>query len=149
MSSPNIADQRKELAIEQLKKTPIVQVVCEKIGLARATYYRWRNEDPDFRRQTDEALAEGSLLVNDMAESQLMSAIKDKNLTAIIFWLKHHHQTYATRVELHGSLDHQMQTLTPQQEQLINKALALATQLSATATIKEVEDESKPTSTES
>lgn len=125
-----LTQQKKQLVIKQLKKTPIVQVVCEKISVSRSTYYRWRKEDSEFRKSADKALKEGSLLVNDLAESQLISAIKDKNLTAIIFWLKYHHSTYATKVELHGSVDHKMETLTPKQEQLINKALSLATSLS-------------------
>lgn len=36
------------------------------------TYYRWREEDPEFTKQADLALAEGVALVNDMAESQLL-----------------------------------------------------------------------------
>src|SRR5680860_719631 len=84
----------KMLILEQLKKTPIVQIACEKVGVGRSTYYRWKKEDLKFSSLADAATAEGSLLVNDMAESQLLSAIKDKNLTAIIFWLKHHHSSY-------------------------------------------------------
>src|SRR3990167_8749151 len=90
----------KELLLEILKKTPIVQIACEKAGVGRASYYRWRKEDAEFTQQSDQALLDGNLLVNDMAESQLMSAIKDKNMTAIIFWLKHHHPAYLTRVEV-------------------------------------------------
>lgn len=86
--------KNKELLLEELKKRPIVQYACEKLGIGRATYYRWRTEDPQFAEKADQALREGSLLVNDMAESQLMSAIRDKNLTAIIFWLKNHHPSY-------------------------------------------------------
>lgn len=119
-------DKNKELLIEQLKKTPIVQVACGKVNIGRATYYRWRNEDKEFTAKADDALDEGSSLVNDIAESQLMSAIKDKNLTAIIFWLKHHHPTYATKVEITGRLKAENEVLTPEQEALITKALQLA-----------------------
>jgi len=97
-------EEQKKLLLEQLQKTPIVQIACEKSGVGRATYYRWRNEDPDFAKEADTALKEGRSLVNDMAESQLMSAIRDKNMTAIIYWLKHHHESYTTRVEISGSL---------------------------------------------
>lgn len=131
-----LTTQKKQLVIDQLKKTPIVQVVCEKTGVGRSTYYRWRKEDSDFKKATNKALKEGSLLVNDLAESQLISAIKDKNLTAIIFWLKYHHPAYTTRVELRGSVDHKMETLTPKQEQLINKALSLANSL----TLEEIKE---------
>lgn len=118
--------KEKAMLIEQLRKTPIVQIACEKLGIGRATYYRWRKDDNEFSEKSDEALLAGSLLVNDMAESQLMSAIKDKNLTAIIFWLKHHHPSYATKVEVTAHLKSQNETLTPEQEALVNKALQLA-----------------------
>ena len=116
---------QKALLLEQLKKTPIVQIACEKLGISRMTYYRWRKDDPEFTKASDTALNEGSLLVNDMAESQLMSAIRDKNMTAIIFWLKHHHQNYTSRLEITGHLKHS-EELTPEQKKLVQKALALA-----------------------
>jgi len=117
--------KNKEQLLEILKKTPIVQIACEKAGVGRATYYRWRKEDAEFAQQSDQALLDGSLLVNDMAESQLMSAIKDKNMTAIIFWLKHHHPAYLTRVEItSGQTKDPM--LTTEQEEAVKKALLLA-----------------------
>jgi hypothetical protein len=119
-------DKNQELLIEQLKKTPIVQVACEKVGVGRATYYRWRKENEEFTELADNAIAEGSLLVNDMAESQLMAAIREKNLTAIIFWLKHHHPNYATKVEVTARLKSDNEILTPEQEALVTKALKLA-----------------------
>jgi len=75
----------KQLLLDQLRKTPIVQIAAEKIGVGRATYYRWRKEDKKFLKDSDQAIFEGNLLINDMAESQLISAIKDKNITSIIF----------------------------------------------------------------
>lgn len=118
-------DKNQELLLEQLKKTPVVQVACEKVSVGRATYYRWRKENEEFAKLADEAITEGNALVNDMAESQLMSAIRDKNLTAIIFWLKHHHPRYAEKIEITGHLKHEEQ-LTPEQEALVMKALKLA-----------------------
>lgn len=119
-------NQNKQLLIDQLKRTPIIQIACEKAGVGRATYYRWRKEDEQFAKDADEALEEGSSLVNDMAESQLLSAIRDKNLGAIIFWLKHHHSSYATKVEVTARLKADNETLTPEQEALVTKALKLA-----------------------
>lgn len=116
--------KNKELLLETLKKTPIVQIACEKAGIGRATYYRWRKEDVEFANSSDEALQDGSLLVNDMAESQLMSAIKDKNMTAIIFWLKHHHPAYLTRVEI-TSGNHE-EKLSPEEQDSVKKALIMA-----------------------
>lgn len=118
--------EEKRRIIEQLRKTPIVQIACEKSGVSRATYYRWRKDDDEFIKNTDQAISEGSLLVNDMAESKLMSAIRDKNLTAIIFWLKHHHPLYATKIEVTAKLKADNEVLTPEQEELVTKALKLA-----------------------
>lgn len=118
--------KNKEQLLEILKKTPIVQIACEKAGVGRASYYRWRKEDADFAQQSDQALLDGSLLVNDMAESQLMSAIKDKNMTAIIFWLKHHHPAYATKVEVTTTSKDKEIYLTDEQKELLNKALEMA-----------------------
>lgn len=131
--------QDKQLLLSQLRKTPVVQVACEKTNIGRASYYRWRKDDPDFAQSADEALSEGSSLVNDMAESQLVSAIKDKNITAIIFWLKHHHPTYATKVEVTARLK-QDEALTPEQEELVMKALKLASVLPASLPINSDEE---------
>ena len=116
----------KESLLEQLRKTPIIQIASEKSGVSRATFYRWKKEDKEFSKKADEALQDGSLLVNDMAESQLMSAIRDKNMTAIIFWLRNHHPAYATKVEVTGQLKHEYK-LTEEEEELITKALSMVT----------------------
>jgi len=112
----------KEVLLEQLKKTPIIEVACQKVGIGRATYYRWRKEDEQFTQASDQAKGEGELLINDMAESQLISAIKEKNLTAIIFWLKNHHPTYGTKIEITTNklIGYK---LSPEQEELVHKAL--------------------------
>ena len=117
--------KEKELILEQLKKVPIIQVACEKVGVGRATFYRWRKDDTDFADQVDMALTDGNQLVNDLAESQLMTAIRDNNMTAIIFWLKHHHPAYTTRIEL-THMKPKDEKLTPEQEAIITKALELA-----------------------
>lgn len=118
--------KEKELLIEQLKKTPIIQICCERTNISRATYYRWRKEDQQFAKKADEALIKGILLVNDMAESQLMSAIREKNMTAIIYWLRHRHPSYANKVEISGRLTHSDEELTPEQTALVKAALRLA-----------------------
>ena len=117
--------KEKELLLEQLARTPIVQLACGKIGIARATYYRWRKADNSFASLADKAIQEGSLLVNDMAESQLLSSIKDKNMTAIIFWLKHHHPSYETRIELRQAFSKSEEKLNKRQEEIIRQALKI------------------------
>lgn len=118
-------EKQKELVIEQLKKTPIIQIVCEKVGISRATFYRWRRDDIVFADAVEHALFMGVDLINDMAESQLLAGIRDQNMTAIIFWLKHRHRAYGTRVQLDANLNVERK-LTPEEEEEIKRALAFA-----------------------
>lgn len=118
--------KEKKLLIEQFRKTPIIQFACEKTGIGRATYYRWYKADAEFAKMADEALQESVALMNDLAESQLLSAIREKNMTAIIFWLKHRHKAYTTKVEFYGELNHKNIELSEEQKELISKALKLA-----------------------
>ena len=119
-------DKQKQLVLEQLKKTPIVQVVCEKVGIHRATYYRWKIADLEFAQAADEALDQGISLMNEYAESMLISAMKDRNLTAVFYWLNHRHPAYETRVRVNASIKHETEELTPEQAELVSKALRLA-----------------------
>lgn len=121
--------QEKQLVIEQLRKNPIIQIACEKLNISRASFYRWKSEDKKFENQVEEAIKEGNSLINDVAESQLMSLIRDQNLSAVIFWLKHHHPSYGTKVEVTARLKADNEVLTPEQEALITKALKLASLL--------------------
>jgi ACT domain-containing protein len=114
----------KGTVIKQLKKTPIVQVSCKKVGISRATFYRWKKEDKQFANEAEAAIEEGLGLINDMAESQLITAIKEGNLTGIIFWLKNHHRQYSPKLEVttkDGDIP-----LTEEQKILIKKSLAMA-----------------------
>ena len=124
MSRSQTTDKGK--LIEQLAKTPIVQIACERSGIPRATYYRWVKSDKKFARDCSEAIRRSSDLVNDMAESQLISSIKDKNLSAIIYWLKNKHPAYVTKIKLDANINHQNEELTPEQTLLVKKALRLA-----------------------
>lgn len=119
--------QNRQFMLEQLKKTPVVQICCEKLGVARSTYYRWRDEDPEFAKQADIALSEGVALVNDMAESQLLSAIRDRNISAIFYWLNHRHAAYSSKLEITAKVKDE--SLTEEQTQLIEKALRHASLL--------------------
>ncbi len=112
--------------LEHLGKLPIVQIACEKAGVSRATYYRWRKEDPEFAKAADEALQDGVSLVSDMAESQLLTQIRDGNLGAVMYWLKHRNQHYNNKLEVTARIKQDTETLTPEQEAAITEALRLA-----------------------
>ncbi|PIQ80217.1 MAG: hypothetical protein COV79_01635 [Parcubacteria group bacterium CG11_big_fil_rev_8_21_14_0_20_41_14] len=119
------SDELKNTIVEQLRKTPIIQIACEKLNISRMSFYRWKNEDNEFAKKVDEALLDGQLLVNDLAESQLISAVKDRNMSAIMSWLKHHHPAYRTRVQIEGTIN-TIQEMSDEQKELVRKALTLA-----------------------
>lgn len=115
----------KELLIEQLKKTPIIQLCCEKLSIGRASYYRWRAQDKQFAKLADEALLEGKTFLNDLAVSKLLSAIQNNNLTATMYWLRNNHPDFTTRVEITARGVNQEINLTDEQKKLLDKALEM------------------------
>jgi len=117
--------QKKSILLEFLRKIPIVQVACEKSGVSRASYYRWREEDTAFSEEADIALDAGIAMMNDMAESKLLSAIQEGNMTSIIFWLKNRHHSYRQRVEVSAGPEKPI-PLTEDQQQQVAAALSLA-----------------------
>lgn len=122
----------KEAILEYLGKVPIIQIACERSGVSRATYYRWRKEDPEFLKASDIAIAEGELLINDLSESQVITLIKDKNWSAISFWLRHHHDKYAERIKVDANVQTTDEHLTPEQEKIVRKAIAFISSPNAT-----------------
>ena len=117
-------DANKKLVLDQLKKTPIVQIVCERCGIGKTTYYRWRQEDVEFKKDSDEAMQDGIDLINDLSESQLIALIKEKNFPAIQLWLRQHHPAYSNRVEVTARIVED-ETLTPEQEKLVREMLGI------------------------
>lgn len=118
--------EQKKLLVEQLKKTPIVQVACEKVGVGRATFYRWLKDDADFAKLVNESITEGNGLISDVAESQLANLIKSGNLGAISFWLKHRHPAYRNKVEVQANVRHEDTPLTPEEMEIVAQSLRLA-----------------------
>ena len=110
---------------EELRKVPIVLVACEKSGISRNSVYRWKREDKEFSKAMEDALAEGEALVNDMSESQLLTLIKEKNWSAISFWLRHRNPKFKDKIEV-TSRNENIDELTPAQAETVRQALKLA-----------------------
>ena len=66
------------------KKAANVSATCIAANIGRRTFYYWRESDPDF----DAACKDIEEALVDFAESMLVAKIQDKDLTAIIFYLK-------------------------------------------------------------
>ncbi len=99
------AEEKEEL-LAQLRRYPIVQVACEKASVGRQTYYRWLKEDEEFKRATEEALAEGEELFNDLGKHQLLTLMKDKHWPAIHYWLEKRHPEFnKTKIQVDGNVE--------------------------------------------
>ncbi|MBI3633850.1 MAG: hypothetical protein HY226_06220 [Candidatus Vogelbacteria bacterium] len=98
--------EQKESLLGHLRRYPIIQVVCEKSEVSRATYYRWRDENPMFAQAADAAMTEGEEMFNDLAEHQLLSLMKDKHWPSIHYWLNKRHPKFnQTKVQVDGQVE--------------------------------------------
>ena len=114
----------KQKFLEILEKNPVVQIACERSGVSKATFYRWREADKEFAKKAEDATHEGNSLINDIAIAQLISAIKEKNLGAIKFWLQNHSPDYANKLHVTAEVEHAL-ILTPEEEVRVRRALEL------------------------
>lgn len=90
-------DALKKKFINTLEQQPVIQTAVAIAGIDRSTYYRWRDEDPEFREKTEGAKEQGIEFTNDMMESLLIKQAREGKVTPIIFWLKNHHPDYSEK----------------------------------------------------
>ena len=127
-TSKKVKDRRdsdKEKFLAKLQEMPIIQVAASQVDTHRSTYYRWYEEDPDFRERADQALASGVNLINDMMESMLIKLAKEGKVTPIIFWLKHNKPKYmeVRRYEHFHKHEFEENPLTEERKQQIYRAM--------------------------
>jgi len=85
---------KKAKFIKELEDYPFVEGVCKKVGISRATYYRWREDDAGFRAGVEQSLQRGRAKLTEFVESKLLENIKVGNQQAIAYWLKHNDKRY-------------------------------------------------------
>lgn len=93
-------DAQKKLLLQHIEKTPIVEVVCQKVGIGRTTLYRWLHEDELFAKEYGEAFGTGVDLISDLAESKLIGKIQEGDMTAVKLWLGTHRKDFVTKLEV-------------------------------------------------
>lgn len=121
----NSRQKDKTLFLDVIRKTPIIQIACDKLGLSRTTIHRWRKDDEKFAKALDEALRDGRSLVTDAAISQLLTSIKNGDLNAVKFWLRHFDENFKTKVEFSGTMRQIREELTDEEAAMIGDALLL------------------------
>ena len=119
-------DRIKDLFLEQLRKVPIIQVVCEKVGISRSSAYRWIDESQEFRKQVEAAMIEGETFINEMGESQIISLMRQGNWSAISFWARHRNPKFRERIDINANIQTPNEELTSEQQEVVKNALCLA-----------------------
>lgn len=125
MTKADIYDAKKRQFADVLKGAKgIVTDACRALNLSRQTYYQWRNLDPEFAKECDEAQE----VTIDFVESKLMENIAKNDSTCIIFYMKTKakHRGYVERSEITGkdggSIKNDVK-LSPQDSDLFDTAL--------------------------
>jgi hypothetical protein len=84
----------KKKLLTELEKNGNVSIACMKAGVNRATYYRWRQENKEFMKRSNQALKQGRENNCDIAEHALMLKVKDQDISAIKYLLNNNSPRY-------------------------------------------------------
>lgn len=98
----------KERTLNELKGTlGVVSIACDKVGVSRQTFYRWKREDPDFAAEVED-IEERAL---DVVEGCMFNGITAGDSRLIIYYLnnKGRKRGYGIRS---GSDDNRSSTIT-------------------------------------
>jgi hypothetical protein len=68
-----MTERKKKMFIHEYGKTLNIRKACEKIGIARKTYYKWLDDDEGFKNSVDEVKA----YPLDEAEGALYSIVSE------------------------------------------------------------------------
>lgn len=79
-----VQQHKKDLLLALEKSLGVVTTACKTVGLDRTTFYRYLQDDPEFKASVDDI----ENVAIDFAESKLHKQIEKGDTTATIFYLK-------------------------------------------------------------
>ena len=106
----------KELFLKKLEEFPVVTRACALAGVSKASIYRWREEDPAFKKALREARRKGLETACDLAEATVFVKAQSSANIALRL-LSIHHPAYG------GKAATQDDDLTPEQEQQLKEMI--------------------------
>ena len=83
-TNPNDRPARKQAFLDELRQRYSVYHACKAAGIGRTTVYAWRQDDDEFARAWDEALADAA----DVLEASAYQRALEGDTTLTIFLLK-------------------------------------------------------------
>lgn len=122
-NSSKLKVTNKDIATAYEKKGANISATCKSLNIDRQTFYNRRKKS----KELDDILTEIEESLIDFAESKLMSAIGDDNLTAIIFFLKTkgRKRGYVESKEIDANLtgDVDLKPLTKEELEILKKSV--------------------------
>lgn len=113
---------KKAKFLKELEEYPLVELACRKVGISRATFYRWREQDYDFKVEVQQAEERSRSKVNDLAESKLLENVKNNDYRSIVYWLAHNNRRYRPpTVRLYADENNQQRTELETLKRLLNE----------------------------
>lgn len=94
-----IDDKTKQKLLDEISKFGNVYLSCLKVGVDKATYYRWKQQDKEFRKLANKAEKIGRENICDVAEHSLLKNVKDGNQRSIEYALNHNSKRYKRKRE--------------------------------------------------
>jgi hypothetical protein len=89
-----IGEETKKKVLSELEKFGNVFYACKKNGVSTSTYYRWFENNRDFRKKAKTAIKVGQKNFVDLAENGLISNVGNKDQRAIEYVLSHLSKRY-------------------------------------------------------
>lgn len=93
-----ITEQLKKKIVEKLQTNPITSRACKELGIARSTFYRWKEEDKEFKITVEKSQMMGRAIICDVIESKLLNLLNSNNDETVFktakFLLLHLHPIY-------------------------------------------------------
>jgi transposase len=86
--------QTSEKFLEVLETTPFIHHASKKVGIGRATIYRWMKDHPEFKKKVEKAMSRGRDNLVELAESVLVKKIHKEDLGAVKYFLSHNSKRY-------------------------------------------------------
>ena len=118
--------ENKEMLLTALKDSMgNISVACKVVGIARKTFYNWKEEDDEFRKKAEEVILEQKKEMDDYAEGKLFEHIKEGNIASLIFYLKTRHPNYKLKMKIEGKIKSEV-SLSKEEKELLMQALKYA-----------------------
>lgn len=106
---------KKEL-LKELEKTGNIYFACQKLGISRATFYRWM-QDKQFKKDATRSINLGRESSCDIAEYALIKGAKEGKIENIKYYLVHNSKRYKPKKSDKFIIEHKTSQKTPQEPQ--------------------------------